>query len=549
MNRRVVLLLVTAAWALWAQAPPDLREAARLDQEGRCREAAVIYGRALSAGAPSPALLNNAGNHYLTCGDIPKAREQYETLRRLAPGHVNANLQLAKLAVAGKQFGEGERYLLALATNDQPEVMAEAGTLYARMGDFRRAQERFQRVAALRPGDFGALWNWGRAAARAGDLVAARKALEAALAARPEDGGVLYELGLTHAASGEFPRAVYLLAQAHKAAPSDAGVALALARAAEGAGYFGDAVLAYERYLTLRPTDDTARRDRARALANTEGRREEGVQDLEAYVRRRPSDPTGHFELAQLCWKAEPERSLALLAEAVRLDPKLAAAQTARGWLLHRLGRDEEALPHLEAARRMTPEAVRVWDQYGLVLQALDRSQEAETAFRKAVALGPADWEARLHLGRVLMEQGRETEAREWLEAYEKLRPARQRNARSEPGMIELATLPAAEARLRELARLTALVKARPDDAVLRQHLERLLLADGRIEAIVKLALSGGLAEAERELTAMMRERPEWSLPRRLHALVVARRNGEMGAGRCGRLEDWLQPACAEGRQ
>ncbi len=547
MVRWAVLLWVAAAGALRAQAPPDLREAARLDRDGKCGEAELIYRRALGAGTPSPALLNNAGNHYLACGNGAKAREHYEALRRVAPAHVNANLQLAKMAIEAKRPREAERYLAALGANGEAEVMAEAGTLYARMGDFRRAQERFERVAALRPGDFGALWNLGRAAARTGDLVVARGALEAAMRLRPEDAGALFELGAAHAASGEFPRAVYLLAQAQKAAPYDTGVALALARAAEGAGYYGDAALAYDRYLVLRPADEGSRRDRARALANTTGRREEGVRELEAYVKRLPEDAAGHFELAQLCWKAEPERSLTLLAEAVRLDPKMAAAHTARGWLLHRLGRDEEALPHLEAARMISPLAVRVWDQYGLVLQALDRGEEAEAAFRKAVELGLADWEARLHLGRVLMEQGREAEARTWLEAYEKLRPARQRNARSEAGMIELATLPAAEARQRELTRLTALVKARPDDSVLRLHLDKLLLADGRLEEIVKMALSGRLAEAERELVGMIRERPDWERLRKFHSLVVAQQKGGVGTGDCGRLEDWLRAACLEG--
>lgn len=544
---RAVLLWVVAAGALWAQAPPDLREAARLDGAGRCREAEAIYRRALAAGEPSPAWLNNAGNHYLACGEPGKAREQYEALRRRIPGHANANLQLAKLAVAAKQPREAERYLLALAAHEEPELIAEVGTLYAQIGEFRRAQEQFARVAAGRPGDFGAWWNLGRAAARAGDLHGAKEALEAALRLRPEDGGVLYELGLAMGAARQFPRAVYLLAKAQKASPTEARVASALARAAEGAGYFGDAVLAYDRYLSLRPGDDAARRDRARALANTPGRREEGVRELEAYVKRRPGDAGGHFELAQLCWKEEPERSLALLGEAVRLDPQLAAAHTARGWLLHRLGRDEEALPHLEAARRLTPEAVRVWDQYGLVLQALERGEEAEAAFRKAAALEPEDWEARLHLGRALMEQGREAEAREWLAAYEKLRPARQRSARSEPGMIELATLPAAEARQRELVRLTALVKARPDDAVLRQHWERLLGADGRLQEIAKMALRGEWAAAERELQGLMSRWPEWERLRRLQAAMVARQKGEAATGNCGRLEDWQFAACLGG--
>ncbi len=42
--------------------------AARLDSEGKCEEAEAICRLQLAKVAPSPALLNNAGNHYLMCG-------------------------------------------------------------------------------------------------------------------------------------------------------------------------------------------------------------------------------------------------------------------------------------------------------------------------------------------------------------------------------------------------------------------------------------------------------------------------------------------------
>jgi Flp pilus assembly protein TadD len=459
-----------------------LRQAARLDGEGKCAEAEPIYQRALARGTPSPALLNNTGNHYLVCGEPEKARDYFERLIRASPSHANANLQLAKMAVERKRTAEATAYLRALAVHSDPELLAQVGALYARLGEFRLAQGIFQRVAAARPGDFEAVWNLGRAAARAGDLSRARSALEAALRIRPDDPQALMEQGLANAASGDFPRAVYLLAQAQSKAPDQPGIALALARAAEDAGYYGDSAIAYDRYLQLKPGDEAARRDRARALANTIGRRAEGLKQLEDYVTRHPRDPIGLFHAAQFCWNTDAEKSLAHLAEAVRLDPRFAAAHTARAWLLHRLGRDSEALGHLEAALAVVPGDVRTLDQYALVLLSLDRPKEGERALLKAAALAPKDWEVRLHLGRNLMEQGREEEARVWLDEYQKLRPARQRDPRREPGMIELATLSAADRRAREIERFRSMARARPDDAVLQMHLGSLLLADGQIE-------------------------------------------------------------------
>ncbi len=450
-----------------------------------------MYEQALAKGKPGAALLNNAANHYLACGRPAQAREFYAKLLSLNPGHVNANLQLARLAVESRE-PFAHRYLLRLSANSDPEILSEAGMLYARLGEYRRAQEVFQRVVAAKPGVFEGLWNLGRASARAGDLVRAREALDAALRLRPEDGGVLFELGTVQAAAGEMTQAVYLLARAHDKLPGEPNVTLALARASQDAGFYGDAAVAYDRYVKLRPDDEAARRDRARALANVEERAEEGRRELGAYVARRPDDPVGHFQLAQICWKDDPEKSLAHLAEAVRLDAKLAPAHTATAWLLRRLGRDAEAIPHLEVALKLSPGDVHALDQYGLALLTLERTAEAVKAFRRGAAASANDWEVRLHLGRALMETGNEAEAKKWLDEYKRLRPSRQRDPRREAGMIELAVLPESERRAREIQRFRQLVESRPDDARLRIPLAALLLADGRA------------SDAERELTELL---------------------------------------------
>jgi tetratricopeptide (TPR) repeat protein len=447
LNSKTYLLLVSVA-ALAAQPPPDLREAARLDQAGRCEEAEKIYQRALRRGAPTPVLLNNVGNHYVACAQPEKAREYFERLLQAEPLHVNGNVQLALLAMNAKQFA--------------------------------RAEDLLQRLATTRPGDFEVLYLLGRASARAGNLPRARETLEAALRLRPDDIAAMLECGLANAALGDFPRAVFLLARAQARAPDQPEIALALARASEDAGYYGDAVLAYDSYLKLRPQDKPARRDRARALALTIMGREQGTRELDKYVAANPQDPLGHFYLAQVRWSGDAESALASLATAVRLDPRLAPAHVARAWLLHRLGRDAEALPHLDAALAVSSNDVRALDQRGVVLLSLDRVTEAEAALRKAAARAPNDADVALHLGRALMDQGKEEEAQQWLEAYQKLRPPRKRDARREAGMIELATLDPAGRRAREIERFRSMARARPDDPLLQLHLAGLLLADGQ---------------------------------------------------------------------
>jgi tetratricopeptide (TPR) repeat protein len=393
--------------------------------------------------------MNNVGNHYLACGQPEKARQYFERLLQSEPLHVNGTLQLARLAINAQQFA--------------------------------RAEELLQKLAVARPGDFEVLYLLGRASGRAGHLSRARETMEAALRLRPDDTAAMLECGLANAAFGDFPRAVFLLARAQARAPDQPEIGLALARASEDAGYYGDAVLAYDRYLKLRPEDAPARRDRARAFALTLRGRAQGIRELEQYVATNPQDPLGHFYLAQLRWSDDAEGALASLAKALTMEPRLAPAHVARAWLLHRLGRDTEALPHLHAALQVSPNDVGALDQLGIVLLSLDRVTEAEGALRKAAALAPKHAEVALHLGRALMEQGKEQEAQQWLEAYQRLRPPRKRDARRESGMIELATLDPAGRRAREIERFRYMARTRPDDPLLQLHLAGLLLADGQV--------------------------------------------------------------------
>jgi tetratricopeptide (TPR) repeat protein len=550
MLRRIGIVVLAAAAGLAQEAA--LREAARLDAEGKCAEADRIYRKLLEPGRPSPALLNNLGNHHMLCGSPEQARAAFERLLALEPGHGNANLQMARLAVERREGAKALEYLArvkdtapavrllrAEATHwagkageartqlaavekeaaSDPRLLFNIGLAWARLGAYERAEGAFHRLLTARPAEFPVLYNLGRAAARAGHYERAQSALEAALKLQPEDTDALVELGLVHAARRDFNRAIFVLAQARRRAPKRADVALALARAAEDAGYWGDAAQAYDEYLALRPDDMAARRDRARVLGYTGTRLEEGLREMKWYISRFPKDPVGYFNLAQFTWRETPEESLEQLATAIRLDPNFASAHVARAWLLNRLGRAEEAVPHLEAALKIAPKDVRTLDLAGQVYLELDQPGKAEKFLREALSVSPEDHEALLKLGRALMALERDEEAREVMEKYRRVRPRRYRDPRKEPGMIELATLPEAERRRREIERFRAMAASRPDDPKLQLHLAELILADGRTEEARKEFLTLLELNAEAELIeqagrALLRaEQPEAARP------------------------------------
>lgn len=508
-----VLLLIAVLICQAAAQDQALREAARLDSEQKCGEAERIYRQLLAGGTPSSALLNNLGNHYLTCGAPDKARVYFERLLKLNPAHVNANLQLARLALVRKDGGKALEYLSRIQERDveillvRAEALAQTGKREAaaaalddlakmagadprlqfalgmtcgRIGLYDRAEAAFNAVLTRDPDDYDVLYNLGLAASGAQHYERARSALEVALKVRPGDVDALVALGHVESHLGDYTRAVYLLAQARKVAPQRPEVLLALAQSAQDANYFGDAVLAYDEYLKLRPDDDVVRRDRAFILGYGEAGRAEGLKELTAYVQRHPKDAIGYFDLAQISYHADRAQALEQASTAVRLNPSLEPARFVRGWLLHSLGREAEALAELQTAIRLNPRDARAFDQLGQAYMSLDRPEDAQKALRQAVAILPDDPGVLIHLARALVESGHTDEAQPFFDRFRKVRPEGSARPREAAGIIESATLSPAERSSRAIQRLRELVGATPNDASLRLDLGNFLLVEGK---------------------------------------------------------------------
>lgn len=492
-----------------------LREAARLDSEQKCAEAERVYQQALAAGTPSPALLNNLGNHYLICREPEKARGYFERLLRLNPADVNANLQLARLAAEKKQGARALQYLSHVGGDDpavlliraealqqtgqtkaagaildglfkdagnDPRLLFAIGMTCGRAGLYGRAESAFSAVLAHAPDDFDVLYNFGLAASRAGHSERARSALEVALKMRPGDVDSLYELGRVYSNLQDYNRAVYVLAQARKAAPQRADICLALARATQMAGYYGDSILAYDSYLKLKPGDDLVRRDRALLYGFSRAGRDQGLQELKAYVQKHPRDAVGFYDLAQLLDRVDRAKALECVSTAVRLDPRFEPARYYRAWLLQKLGRSQESASDLEVALRIKPDDARAMDLLGLDKLDLGKPAEAEKVLRRALALSPNSSEVLFHLGRSLIELGRAQEAKPFLDRFQQVRQQPPRTPREEPGVIESATLSREERERRTIEQLRQLVHSAPVDPAVRINLGNALLSQGHTD-------------------------------------------------------------------
>jgi tetratricopeptide (TPR) repeat protein len=353
------------------------------------------------------------------------------------------------------------------------------GMTCARIGAYDLAETAFNTVLAKRPDDFDVLFNLGRVAARANDEARAQRILEAALRLQPSSIDTLLELGQLGVARQDFTRAIYYLSQARTLGPKRPDILLGLAHAAQSGAYYGDAALAYEEYLVLVPGDDSAHRDHALVAGYNEKRRDEALGELTAYLTRHTNDAVGYYSLAQLTWRDEPEKAIGLLARAVQLDPSFAAAHLDRAWLLQRQGAFEESVNDLQAAVKINPQDFRALDLLGLAYMSLDRATDAEPVLRLAQQIAPDDPDVLMHLGRTLMESGREEEGQRLLARFQTLRPDRTRGPRRQAGLIEAASLSPAVRTTLELQRLREDATRHPDDPELQLHLASLLLSEG----------------------------------------------------------------------
>ncbi len=84
------------------------------------------------------------------------------------------------------------------------------------------------------------------------------------------------------------------------------------------------------------------------------------------------------------------EQARDLIEKAVKLEPKSPAYLDSLGWVLYKLHRPQEALPHLQKAIELSPEPdATLYDHLGDIYVALKQPDKAREAWRKSVSVEP----------------------------------------------------------------------------------------------------------------------------------------------------------------
>ncbi len=119
--------------------------------------------------------------------------------------------------------------------------------------------------------------------------------------------------------------------------------------------------------------------------------------------------------------------------QALRADPRNAAARVGLGGVFYKQGRLQEAEAEVRRALAIRPDYAEAHSNLGVVLQAHARYHEAEQSLRRALKLKPAFLDARLNLGSVLSLLGRYRDAQDSFERILRVEP------RNPPALIGLA--------------------------------------------------------------------------------------------------------------
>lgn len=530
-----------------------------LDAKKEFEAAEPIHRHAIKLAPNSAGLWNNLGNHFLGRGNQKQAVAAFHRVLEIDPGHINANLQLARIAVSEKNGADALRHIEKLHPADQNAVPVQLlraralhlagqsaaaiglienleradaadarlafsiGMIFVEWRQYESAEGAFSSALERDPANVEILRNLGLAALHARHFDRAEHVFDLVLEQRPDDVDSLTSLARVYADRGDNDTALVLLAKARRLAPNRPDLLLALAKVYSGTGFISSAAEAYDAYLKLEPSDASARRERGFAYCRF-GHVNTALADLNWYVAKNPADPVGHFELGLCQTLGDTSQALTQLNAALQLKPDFMPARQARGWIFERDGRWQEALPDLKLVVEREPKNPMALLLVGRIYLELGQPAEAIGYLRRAQDLAPDHTGVLKQLHRALRRLGQDEEAAAVLEKLKKAPPDRT-TVKAQAQVFDYMALDPAEQGQRFRRNLMAAVAANPSDPELQVQLGALLLNDGNTEQALAtfrqiLTASPGPGIL-REGAAVLTEHKQYALGRQLLARAV----------------------------
>lgn len=358
-NRELSGEMLALAVEASGNAPDEsLRYAKYLAHEEKLLSAEDVLQDALKVQPTNAKLLVELGVVYLQMQDWPRTQGVIDRLQSLEDELAQkfANELIARQLAGQNRSDELENFLGGLANGDSG-LRAAATIVRLRLSqdDMAGALGYIDTLLSENPDNPTLKFIRAGVMAIDGQSDQAKAAYRELLELFPQQDRLWLALYNLHRSVGEIDVASEVLTEALIAAPRSGNLKLAAAGEAELGGEFEQAIAIYE--------DLYKANSNSRVVAN----------NLASLISTHRDDD-------------ESLQRAAVIAQRLR-DTTVPAFQDTYGWIAHRTGNTEEALPYLQNAAEALSSDPTVQYHLGVVLNALGRPSEALEQFRKAQAL------------------------------------------------------------------------------------------------------------------------------------------------------------------
>jgi protein O-GlcNAc transferase len=309
------------------------------------------------AGKSAVAHLKRRGDAFLERGDWEQAATCYRQLIAVAPGELDARLNLGYALIEQKRPDEAQEVLRRALEIDPHSVDALfmlGGIAHAR-DDLRQAAWHWGRLQSIQP-DFervyGGLFH---SLFRSGQIEKARAIILEGLRRYPDTAEFHYYLGNLQAGGKEHDAAIQSFERALALEPGSAELHNDLGVALQAQGRVDEAIVSYGKAFALRP-------DFAEALIN-------------------------HGGASAVLYRYD--EALSSYDRALQIQSDSADALSARGNLLVHMKRYDDAIASYEQALRIRPDDVQTLFNHGTALSCAQRYEDAARSVSRALEIDP----------------------------------------------------------------------------------------------------------------------------------------------------------------
>lgn len=327
---------------------------------------------------------------------VPEAESIYRRILAADPGNEQARSRLGDLFLRQENYrGALEEFQKVLDSKERGlELQLKVALIHMELGEFDQAIEVLEGMAAANPGNGQIRYYLGAAYLEKQDFGRAETEFDKV----PEQSSYALRAALQRAViaekKGDIQAAIDLTRRAIERHPRDAEGYLYLGGFYETAKRFPEAAAALREGLAVAP-ENPRLHFRLGAILDKMGERQECIRQMEKVIALDPNDSVAlnylGYTLADMGIRLEEAEDYVKRALVVRPDDGYITDSL--GWIYFKMGRHEEALHWLLKARESLPDDPVVTEHVGDAYGALGRWREAESAYERALQLGPEDQE------------------------------------------------------------------------------------------------------------------------------------------------------------